>query len=31
LFGYLTALHPSFSAAGFTAALILVFGGQGEP
>jgi uncharacterized membrane protein YccC len=30
-FGYLTALHPSFSAAGFTAALILVFGGQGEP
>jgi uncharacterized membrane protein YccC len=31
LFGYLTALHPRFSAAGFTAALILVFGGQGEP
>jgi uncharacterized membrane protein YccC len=31
LFGYLTTLHPSFSAAGFTAALILVFGGQGEP
>ena len=31
LFGYLTALHPSFTAAGFTAALILVFGGQGEP
>ena len=31
IFGYLTALHPSFSAAGFTAALILVFGGQGEP
>jgi len=30
-FGYLTALHPSFSAAGFTAALILVFGGTGEP
>jgi uncharacterized membrane protein YccC len=30
-FGYLTALHPSFSAAGFTAALILVFSGQGEP
>lgn len=29
-FGYLTALHPSFTAAGFTAALILVFGGQGE-
>ncbi len=31
LFGYLTALHPTFTAAGFTAALILVFGGQGEP
>jgi uncharacterized membrane protein YccC len=31
LFGYLTALHPGFTAAGFTAALILVFGGQGEP
>lgn len=31
VFGYLTALHPSFTAAGFTAALILVFGGQGEP
>ena len=31
LFGYLTSLHPSFSAAGFTAALILVFGGTGEP
>ena len=31
LFGYLTAIHPSFTAAGFTAALILVFGGQGEP
>ena len=30
-FGYLTSLHPSFSAAGFTAALILVFGGTGEP
>jgi uncharacterized membrane protein YccC len=30
-FGYLTALHPSFTAAGFTAALILVFGGTGEP
>src|SRR5579863_2070886 len=30
-FGYLTALHPSFTAAGFTAALILVFGGMGEP
>jgi len=30
-FAYLTALHPSFSAAGFTAALILVFGGIEEP
>ena len=30
-FGYLTALHPAFTAAGFTAALILVFGGQDEP
>jgi uncharacterized membrane protein YccC len=30
-FGYLTALHPSFNAAGFTAALILVFGGISEP
>jgi len=30
-FAYLTALHPSFSAAGFTAALILVFGGLEEP
>lgn len=30
-FAYLTALHPSFTAAGFTAALILVFGGTGEP
>jgi uncharacterized membrane protein YccC len=31
LFGYLTARHPAFTAAGFTAALIIVFGGQGEP
>ncbi len=31
LFGYLTSLHPAFTAAGFTSALILVFGGQGEP
>ena len=31
VFGYLTSLHPAFTAAGFTAALILVFGGQGEP
>ena len=30
-FGYLSALHPAFTAAGFTAALILVFGGTGEP
>jgi uncharacterized membrane protein YccC len=30
-FAYLTALHPMFSAAGFTAALILVFGGIEEP
>ncbi len=30
-FGYLSALHPAFTAAGFTAALILVFGGMGEP
>src|ERR1039458_2687661 len=30
-FAYLTALHPSFSPAGFTAALILVFGGIEEP
>lgn len=31
VFGYLTSLHPAFTAAGFTSALILVFGGQGEP
>lgn len=30
-FGYLAALHGAFTAAGFTAAFILVFGGQGEP
>ncbi len=30
-FGYLTALHTAFSAAGFTAAIILVFGGISEP
>ena len=30
-FAYLTVLHPAFTAAGFTAAFILVFGGQGEP
>ncbi len=31
LFGYLTAIHTAFTAAGITAAIILVFGGQGEP
>jgi uncharacterized membrane protein YccC len=31
VFGYLTALHPSFSAAGFTTAIILVFGSLQEP
>lgn len=31
LFGYLTALHPSFAAAGFTVAIILVFSGRDEP
>lgn len=31
VFAYLTALHPAFTAAGITAAIILVFGGQGEP
>jgi len=30
-FGYLSALHPAFTAAGFTAAIILVFGGISEP
>lgn len=30
-FAYLNALHPAFTAAGITAAIILVFGGQGEP
>lgn len=30
-FAYLTALHPMFSAAGFTTALIMVFGGVAEP
>ena len=30
-FAYLTALHPSFNTAGFTAALIFVFGGIEEP
>lgn len=31
LFGYLTALHTAFTAAGITAAIILIFGGTGEP
>jgi uncharacterized membrane protein YccC len=31
LFGYLTALHTAFTAAGITAAIILVFGGISEP
>jgi len=30
-FAYLAALHPAFTAAGFTAAIILVFGGTAEP
>jgi len=30
-FGYLTAMHTAFTAAGFTAAIILVFGGVSEP
>ncbi len=30
-FTYLAALHPAFTAAGFTAAIILVFGGISEP
>jgi uncharacterized membrane protein YccC len=30
-FGYLTALHSAFTAAGVTAAIILVFGGISEP
>ena len=31
LFAYLTALHSAFTAAGITAAIILVFGGTYEP
>jgi len=31
LFAYLTTLHPSFSAAGFTAALVLLLGAQLQP
>ena len=31
LFGYLTTLHPSFAAAGFTVAIILVFSSRDEP
>jgi len=30
-FAWLSALHPAFTAAGFTAAIILVFGGTSEP
>jgi uncharacterized membrane protein YccC len=30
-FAYLTALQTAFTAAGITAAIILVYGGQGEP
>ncbi len=30
-FAYLSSLHPAFTAAGFTAAIILVFGGISEP
>ena len=31
VFAYLAALHPALTAAGFTAAIILVFGGTAEP
>jgi uncharacterized membrane protein YccC len=31
LFAYLAVLHPAFTAGGFTAAIILVFGGVLEP
>lgn len=31
LFAYLNTLHPSFSAAGFTAALVLLLGSQQHP
>jgi len=31
LFAYLTTLHPSFSAAGFTAALVLLLGATVQP
>jgi len=31
VFGYLTTKHPSFAAAGFTVAIILVFRGRDEP
>lgn len=31
LFAFLTTIHPSFSAAGFTAALVLLLGSQGQP
>jgi uncharacterized membrane protein YccC len=31
LFAFLTTIHPSFSAAGFTAALVLLLGSQMQP
>ena len=31
VFAYLAALHPAFTAAGFTAAIILVLAGNAEP
>jgi uncharacterized membrane protein YccC len=31
LFAYVTTVHPSFSAAGFTAALVLLLGAQIQP
>jgi uncharacterized membrane protein YccC len=31
VFAYFAVLHPAFTAAGFTAAIILVFGGTSEP
>jgi len=31
LFAFLTTVHPSFSAAGFTAALVLLLGSQTQP
>jgi len=31
VFGYLTALHTAFTAAAITVAVVLIFGGQGDP